>query len=588
MSAKFRIESGSCYGRDFSTTDPVNVGMCSKFVDFLLRPNSSGASQVITTIDHTIDAFNLVGHGYDTGDIVVLMGGTLPAGFTLTTSIAHPLNMSSITPYYLIKVNNDRFRLASTRFNAFAGTYVTFSDNGSGTITVTKLGGGAQWNMVEDFSAEITKTFNPSDVNVAGNVITITDHGFPQHCKVVFSTTGGLPANITAGTPYWIYRIDKDSFYVHYDVGYAVKNINRVDIGSQGTGVHTIQQTERFMVFCDTVGAAVNDYDSSPSGMPPKFIRIGFLDSEPGFVRMHGMLWWDSSTHTPRGIWAGYKVATSDSATFAYDFRGGDECIYWSARLGSTWGHAFIDQWTGISSLLEPATTIGTVKTAATAGSNVVIDLNDGEAVLFSKDKFYYIYDFDGHTWVNYFKIVEDPITTPGSNSIKVSNINQNFPVGSVITPYAHRFYAHTLRGSNLYYSGDYFLSSFENTIPYCSSTNQDLVTPQQANPSSWGVNIHLAAALLWNDSILGVAIPDDELNYYGMRYLLGEYYSCAYTDRASMNRIYGKSNNWIRTYRNVMAQMLDYRIMGAKNWLMIDDAPASYVGCFMHSESTV
>jgi hypothetical protein len=283
-------------------------------------------------------------------------------------------------------------------------------------------------------------------------------------------------------------------------------------------------------------------------------------------------------------MWSGHKVASSDSATFAYDFRGGDECIYWSARLGSTWGHAFIDQWTGISSLVEPMTVKGTVQAELTAGNNVVVTLDTGEAANFTQDKYYYIYDFNGHTWINYFKVTNVNV---GADEITVSNINQNFPAGSIISPYAHRFYARSLRGSVLYYISDYFMSSSENTIPYCSSLTQNNVCSQMVMNTSWGTNLHIAAAYLYNDSILGVAKPDDELNYYGMRYLIGEYSSASYNDQVSMNRIYGKSNNYIRTYRNVMAQMLDYRIMDGKNWIDISD-DTTYVSCFMHSESAV
>jgi len=53
------------------------------------------------------------------------------------------------------------------------------------------------------------------------------------------------------------------------------------------------------------------------------------------------------------------------------------------------------------------------------------------------------------------------------------------------------------------------------------------------------------------------------------------------------MNRIYGKSKNWIRTYRNTMAQMLGYRTMDGKYWIDIDEN-ATYVSCFLHSESAV
>lgn len=589
MSARFRIESGSCYGRDFSTSNPVNVGLCSKFVDFLLRPNVHGSTYTVgvdLVIDHTIDSFDVTGHGFLDGDCVVMMQGTAPVGFTLSTSIAYPLNMSAITPYYVIKISNDRFQLATTRYNALAGTEITFADNGSGAIEITKLGGGAEWNLVEDFSEIITKNFNPADVNVAGNIITIVAHGLPDHCQVVFSTSGSLPGNIVAGTTYWIKRIDADTFYVFNYAGYAIYGTSCIDITSQGTGVHKVTMQERFMVFCDTVGALVNDYDTSPSGMPPKYIRIGFLENEAGCARMHSCLYWDSINHIPRGMWTGYKLPTYDAATFAYDFRGGDECIFWSSRLGSSWSRTFIDQWTGISSLVEPMTVKGIVQAPLTAGSSVVIQLDTGEAVNFTQDKYYYIYDLDGHTWIGYFKVTNVNV---GADQITASNIYNNFPAGSVITPYAHRFYGNNTNGDQAWQADSYMLNSANNTLPYYSyitsaSNNSQQIRTNNNNPIGTSNQV---MSPKYNDSILAVANPDDELNFYGMRYLVAEF-AIDYNNTTSMNRIYGKTNNYIRTKRDTMSQMLDYRVMDGKNWLDLDEDGNTYVSCFLHSESSV
>ena len=54
-------------------------------------------------------------------------GGALPTGLSATT-------------YYAIRVTDTTFRLATTYANALAGTYVTFSDDGTGTHTATDSG----------------------------------------------------------------------------------------------------------------------------------------------------------------------------------------------------------------------------------------------------------------------------------------------------------------------------------------------------------------------------------------------------------------------------------------------------------------
>lgn len=93
-----------------------------------------GAADALTiaattfTTTHASEYVNITAHGLQTGDGPVRLtnsGGALPAGFALATD------------YYVIVVDANTLQLASTRANAFGGTAVTISGDGTGTHTLT-------------------------------------------------------------------------------------------------------------------------------------------------------------------------------------------------------------------------------------------------------------------------------------------------------------------------------------------------------------------------------------------------------------------------------------------------------------------
>lgn len=79
------------------------------------------------TTTHAAETLTAAGHGLLTGDGPIQLsnvGGALPAGF------------SAATDYYVIKVDANTIKLASTLANAYAGTAVAISGDGTGTHTL--------------------------------------------------------------------------------------------------------------------------------------------------------------------------------------------------------------------------------------------------------------------------------------------------------------------------------------------------------------------------------------------------------------------------------------------------------------------
>lgn len=87
-------------------------------------PSNNGTGQTFTAA--TTDICTAAAHGYLTGDQVqVSSATTLPAG------------LSAATYYYVIKLTDNTFKLASSLANALAGTAVDITDTGTGVHTIT-------------------------------------------------------------------------------------------------------------------------------------------------------------------------------------------------------------------------------------------------------------------------------------------------------------------------------------------------------------------------------------------------------------------------------------------------------------------
>lgn len=90
---------------------------------FTINPTTPGVANEFSIIDNTI---TIASHGYATG---------LKAA--LTTSAADLPAGLSATNYWVIKIDANTIKLATSAANALAGTAVNFTDSGTGTHTLT-------------------------------------------------------------------------------------------------------------------------------------------------------------------------------------------------------------------------------------------------------------------------------------------------------------------------------------------------------------------------------------------------------------------------------------------------------------------
>jgi hypothetical protein len=231
------------------------------------------------------------------------------------------------------------------------------------------------------------------------------------------------------------------------------------------------------------------------------------------------------------------------------------------SRIGSSWSTTLIDGWTYDSNFVEGPDKTGTLISGVTAGSNVVLSLTSGEENNFTVGKYYYIYDFNGHVWVNYCKCTN---VNTSAHTITVDTLGWNFPTGTVIAAYTHRYYAsgNTAPAGTSRFS--YLLGS---TLPYVSSESITSNIYYCVNQQEASDYIQLFCGI--DQNTLFQVAPDD-LGYYTCQkpFLVERYNGYSLSSATDMNRGYGVAKNMYITNVGTMVAAQDGRTVGGVNWL--------------------
>jgi hypothetical protein len=119
-----------------STTEEITHNALATALNAVVGKNFTATFVPLTfadatfTADNATEIFTIASHGLFTGDgpfQVSNSGGALPAGLT------------ALTDYYIIKASASTFKLATSRANAFAGTNLLITTDGTGTQTLSDV-----------------------------------------------------------------------------------------------------------------------------------------------------------------------------------------------------------------------------------------------------------------------------------------------------------------------------------------------------------------------------------------------------------------------------------------------------------------
>lgn len=417
-------------------------------------------------------------------------------------------------------------------------------------ITKPPASGGPGWNILLDKS---TQPVAVTSTAMVGSIITCSGHGFYTNDWVIYTSTGTAMGGISSATTYTIFKIDNNSFKLSTNRG-TLANSGYLNITSSGTGTHSWILEGPYIIVSDTAVPQINQVC--------KFMKVGYRTSEGSYIRVQTFLGWDNTNKIMSSIWNGTRLETVDSSDFAYDFRGGPECMILQTRIGVDWDSCGIDTWTGDSNLVEGIDKSGVLRSAIVAGSGVVVSLNAGQATNFTSGEYYYMYDFSQPmNRISYAKVTN---VSGSVDQITLEYVYTPFPSGSCIGSYPHRFYS----WGNISNTSQIDLSSsaISLKIPYSSSIVSGYVA-------------HNSISYIYGDCqasyeagyILTMA-PNDK-NQYALEKINikeytrpNDYNSSTYT--TSMNRGYGTSNNTFITALLSMARAQDGRSYGGKNYL--------------------
>lgn len=151
------------------------------------------------------------GHGAVTGTVgQVTTTGSLPTGIT------------ALTNYYVIRVDDNSFRLATSLANALAGTAMPIGADGSGVHTFTPT----------------TVAFDDDDITTGDDYINKA-HGFTTGCKIRLTTTTTLPSPLLTATDYFVIDRGGSAFGLALSLADALAG-NYMPLTADGAGDHTV------------------------------------------------------------------------------------------------------------------------------------------------------------------------------------------------------------------------------------------------------------------------------------------------------------------------------------------------------------
>lgn len=140
----------------------VDISGCNTVALDAVLTNSTPSNKTFTdtSVNVAADTITITANAYATGLAVTLTStGTLPAG------------LSTSTTYYVISVDANTFKLATSRANALAGTAINITDQGTvaatNTVVVTALAGTIVLQGSTGAVNQPQSTWNWTDLNSA-------------------------------------------------------------------------------------------------------------------------------------------------------------------------------------------------------------------------------------------------------------------------------------------------------------------------------------------------------------------------------------------------------------------------------------
>lgn len=234
----------------------VLPGGLSAGTNYWLLASTANAVQVITAAGLPVDLTSVgsgtidvdgaaVSEAFDDGDVDITdneitmtahgaITGYGPVRFTLTgDASALPAGLAVLTDYWLIRVDDNTVKVATSFANAMAGTAIDITDVG------TPGSGGYACAR-----AAVNDDFTDSNVTITDGVLTSAAHGKDTGFGPVRLTNAGgaLPQGLATGTDYWMIVLSANTFRLATSKANALAGV-AVEVQEAGTGTHSMRAT---------------------------------------------------------------------------------------------------------------------------------------------------------------------------------------------------------------------------------------------------------------------------------------------------------------------------------------------------------
>ena len=453
-------------------------------------------------------------------------------------------------------------------------------------ITKAPAAGGPGWTILRDKSASPTGMVASG---VVANTIYCSGHGFFTGDFAIYHTTGTVMGGLQNDYTYCIRKMDNNNIQIAYDaVGahnrYAISTSGTLAVTSSGTGVHTFTLNGPYIVVSNEPSPQVNQ--------SCHIMTIGYLSAIGSQVRVQHQLGYDSVLDSLGFVWDGHYITTLDSSDFAYDFRGGDECMILQSRIGTTWYSCGTDTWTGDGNLLEGVDKSGVLMSGVLSGSGIVLNLNNSGAYNFTSGEYYYLCDFqNNHNWATYTRCTS--VNGP-ANQITIESGYYNYPSGSIIAAYPYRYLSFGTTANNAGFVIDIQYSNGTSSIPLNSSKISGYVIHNGNGP------VYTRVYMSQANNYISTMSPNDKNQYALEKMNVMESNSPNYVpyyvqSPVQANRAYGSCNNILIAYLLTMAKAQDGRSYAGKNYLYFQQDSSINLGgtgnnaaLFLDTESLV
>lgn len=232
------------------------------------------ADKTFTANDTSME-FTSDGHGYVTGDGPVNVsnsGGALPTG------------LAAATNYWMIVIDDNTFKLATTLANALAGTNLAISSAGTGTQTVSSIGATVSPTLAFTVTASSDNAWfslTINDLDLVGILMTHADPGIASDLDAIIKKDN---------TWYWLVTLYNSKAYTLAAAAWVEENKKAYTPAIPDTSAGTTSVTDATDVMAVLLGLEYTRTEYKYHHSPVQFFDGGYV----------GLL----STKAP-GLWTG-------------------------------------------------------------------------------------------------------------------------------------------------------------------------------------------------------------------------------------------------------------------------------------------